>query len=426
MADIFRRCGCRRPDGKSYGALPDRATETQRAAACPRLSNEPGHGSWGYYISAGKDPGTGKRLQLRESKFATKREAQQARAARVTELSTGQYRPHVKLTLRSYLDDWLRRREEDGLRPATIESYGRYVREDISKRLGALPLSEIRRQHVDEFIRQLRKDGRGAVTIRRIFVTLNTALGDAVRRDLLTVNPAANVTVPSPQRKPIEMWEPEQAHQFLEGLHDERLGVLFEFAMYTGMRRGEIAGLRWSDVDLVSAHVTVRQQRIIVGSTITTGPIKTEAGQDRRVHLGSDVVGSLMAWQMRQADEASLLGGAYNPDGYVFTNALGEPLRPDYITKRFDTLVARSGLPRIRFHGLRHLHASLMLASGVELSVVSKRLGHSTLAVTSDLYGHLLDETNRRAAAAMDTLMEAARGGGAHTSHTRSGLDDLS
>ncbi|WIB68066.1 site-specific integrase [Curtobacterium sp. MCBD17_035] len=424
MADIYRRCGCRRPDGKSYGSLPDRATDAQRAAACPRLLTETGHGSWGFYISAGKDPGTGKRLQLRESTFTTKREAQQARAAKLTELSTGRYRVDRKLTVREYLEQWLRRRVDDGLRASTAYTYSAYVTNDIVPQVGALKLTDLRRHHIDALVRKLRDDGRGGVTVRRIYSTLRAALADAERLDLIASNPAANVTVPTPARKPMTMWEPQQAQQFLDGLTDERLGVLFEFALYTGMRRGEIVGLRWSDVDLPRAQVTVRQQRVQVGSRVEVGAVKTDAGQDRRVLLGANVVGSLIAWQVRQAQEAELLGSTYNPSGYVFTTALGEPLRPDYVTKRFDVLVTRAGLPRMRFHGLRHMHASLMLASGVDLGTVSKRLGHSTLAITSDLYGHLLDETNRRAAEAMDALMMSARGGGARTLHTQPVRED--
>ncbi|WP_066522542.1 tyrosine-type recombinase/integrase [Curtobacterium ammoniigenes] len=211
----------------------------------------------------------------------------------------------------------------------------------------------------------------------------------------------------------------DQTRRFLESLEDERLGVLFEFAIYTGMRRGDIVGLRWVDVDLIASQATVRQQRVLVGKRVETGSIKTAAGQDRRVHLGANLVGSLMAWQIRQAEEAATLGSSYNPEGLVFTNPIGDPLRPDYVSKRLATLVERAGLPPLRLHGLRHLHASLRLASGVDLGTVSKRLGHSTLATTSDFYGHLLDETNRRAAEAMDDFMRTPKGATAHIAHTK-------
>ncbi len=142
--------------------------------------------------------------------------------------------------------------------------------------------------------------------------------------------------------------------------------------------------------------------------------MKTDSGQDRDVSLGSDAVASLITWRLRQDEDRHAWADAWQDGGWVFTYEDGRPLRPEYVSQTFDRLVDRSGLPKLRFHDLRHQHASLLLSGGVDIAIVSKRLGHANIAITSDLYSHLLAGANQQAADAGEAMIPRRKGADAH------------
>lgn len=406
MADIYRRCGCRDDEGRTLGSK------------CPRLS-DPKHGTWGFAVSGGVHPGTGRRVQVRKMGFATKREAQQERAKVVDQIATGRWKGERKLTVAEYLPTWLDRREREGLRASTARMYRRYLELDIVPALGHVKLADLRRHHVDAHMQALIADGRGATTVRRIHATISSALSAAEKLDLVDFNAASKLALPSVRRERMKVWEPDQVRAFLDLATSHRYGVIFETAVFTGLRRGELAGLRWADVDLTRRELVVRQQRVQLGKAVIEGAIKTDSGQDRRVSLGDEAIGALVAWRLRQDQERAAWAEAWTDTGYVFTRENGEPVRPAHISRVFDDLVNASGLPDATFHSLRHVHASLLLSAGVPLGVVSKRLGHSTIAITSDLYSHLLEDANRAAAEAAESVLPPRASRIAHTVHTR-------
>lgn len=185
MSDIYRRCGCRRPDGNKYGSLPDRATETQRARVCPELLRDPRHGSWGFTVSGGSNARSGKRILIRRMGFATRHEAQRARARVVDQLGSGRFHSDEGLTTAAWVTEWLDRRTVDGLRPSTARMYRSYVDREIVPAIGRLRLSELRRRHVDRFVRDMLAAGRGTTTVRRVHAVLSSALSAAERIDLV-------------------------------------------------------------------------------------------------------------------------------------------------------------------------------------------------------------------------------------------------
>ncbi|MGN6763145.1 MAG: tyrosine-type recombinase/integrase [Leifsonia sp.] len=414
--DIYRRCGCRDREGKLYAALPVGAGPDAKAKTCPNLLRDPKHGSWGYSISGGIDPATGKRIQPRKMGYSTKAEAQKARAATLTELASGRWKGHQTITVGEYLTSWLERRA-DALRPSTYLMYSNYVKNDIAPAIGRIKLSELRRAQVDRFVQDLVRAGRGATTVRRIHATLSSALSAAERLDLVDFNAASKITLPSAQKPKLNVWEPSETATFLKAASSHRLGALFEMEVRTGLRRGELCGLRWADVDLVNAEIFARVQLTQVASVVAEGPIKTSAGQDRVIALDQQAVGALMMWRLQQDAEREKWGqAAYTESGRVFTYENGEQLKPDYVSGLFDSIVAKAGLRDIRFHDLRHIHASMLIAKNVPLAVVSKRLGHSTISVTSDLYGHMLRDANRQAADAVSEMLASVD---EHTALTR-------
>jgi integrase len=405
---VYRRCGCRGQDGKQLGAV------------CPELKSDSRHGSWAYTLSHGSDPRTRKRRQFRKAGFATKRQAQSALAELRASLDRGTYIEPSKLTLGDYAEKWLARRQVtgNGLKATTAANYRRYVEADIvPSQLGGMRLTDIKRHGINQFAADLTEAGRGAVTVRRILARLTTILNSAVKDELISSNPALGADKPVLGDGPVKVWEPEHVRQFLQRAARHRLGALFEVAVMTGLRRGELTALRWSDVDLVARKITVRRNRVTVDGKISEQTTKTRAGL-RTVPLSDVAVASLLAWQLRQAEEAQQAGEAWqNPGGYVFTNELGQALDPAYVTRLFRKICLKGEpLPPLSFHGLRHCAASLILASGADIAVVSKLLGHASIAVTADVYGHLVGTIAQKAVDGAANLI-------AHTVHTHQGVD---
>ncbi|WP_147391993.1 tyrosine-type recombinase/integrase [Amnibacterium setariae] len=424
MADIYRRCGCRH-DGQLYPALPAGATDAQRATTCPTLLTDPKHGSWGFALSAGKDLATGRRIQIRRMGYPTKRAAQEERARLLTQVASGRFTHNRALTVRQWLTEWLDRRVQDGLRPSTAVMYRRYVEQDLQPGLGHLRLHELRRHHVDRFLQAQLTGGRGLVTVRRMHAVLSSALAAAQRLDLVEANAASSIRLPPERPQRAQVWEPAQVGRFLDEAADDRLGPLFEVAVFTGLRRGELLGLQWQDVDLSDGELIVRRQRTDAGGRTVEGEAKTAAGQNRRVGLGPAAIAAFERWRRTQDADRELWQNQWAGGSWIFTREDGEPLVPQYVTKRFERVVRQAGLPVMTFHGLRHQHASLLIAQGVELAIVSKRLGHSSIAITNDLYSHLLKDANRQAGEAAEALVPRASKGlsqrSEHTTHTHHG-----
>lgn len=395
MAKVNRRCGCRDDDGRQYGAN------------CPRLKDWR-HGTWGFRISAGRDPKTGRRRYLSEAGHRTADDAKEALADAQRALRRGTV-DFTRTRVGDYLQTWLDQ-QEGQLKPSTHGNYARYLRNDVIPALGEKLLKDLQRADVAALVRGLQDDGRGATTVRRIHATLSSALADAVQDGLLHENVAKGARLPRVNRQKVEVWTPAQAGEFLEAVAEHRLGPLFELAILTGMRRGELVGLRWSDVDLLVRTIVVRTQLVCAPTGLVEEAAKTDAGQARRVRLSERAVSVLMGWRLRQEADAEEWGDAYQDSGRVFTWEDGRAYRPDYVSKAFRTLTEGKELPPMHFHSLRHLHASLMLASGQDFTVVSKSMGHSNSAITRDLYSHLFEDHAMVAVEGAAALLPA-RGG---------------
>jgi integrase len=204
-----------------------------------------------------------------------------------------------------------------------------------------------------------------------------------VRRGLIDRNPAETVELPVPARPELVVWTAGQLGEFLGGVVDDDLYPVFLLLALCGLRRGEAVGLRWRDVDLDTGVLKIRQQFVAVGSHIVIGEPKSKAGH-RTIALDAATVQLLRCHRAAQTRQREQLGGV--DTGLVFTQPNGTALDPTYVSRHFDRLVAASGLPRIRLHDLRHSSASIGLASGESLLEVSRRLGHSSIAITADIY----------------------------------------
>ena len=212
----------------------------------------------------------------------------------------------------------------------------------------------------------------------------------------------------SAKRKDIKAWTADELRKFLDSIRDDRLYPAFHLSSHTGMRRGEILGLRWSDLDLGAALVSVRQALISVAYEMQISDVKTGYGR-RVIDLDEGTVAVLRRWRKAQTEERVASGGSWADTGLVFGRPDGGWLHPDLFSQTFDRAVARSGLPEITLHDLRHTHATLLLKAGVPVKVVSERLGHSNPGFTMSVYQHVIPGMQAEAATLFVELLASHR-----------------
>ncbi len=245
-------------------------------------------------------------------------------------------------------------------------------------------------------------------TVRNCHIVLHRALADAERLGLVARNAAHVAQGPAVERTEAATWTADELARFLDHVATDRLLAAYVLLATTGMRRGEVLGLRWSDIDLAGASLSVRQTLQSVDGEIVIGAAKTNRSR-RRIALDPSTVRMLEAHRRRQHEERLLLGPAWDgQDDLVFCNADGSPVHPDRFTRAFERHVAAAGLPPLRGpHNLRHTWATLALQAGVHPKVVSDRLGHATIAVTIDTYSHVAPSLDAEAA---DTVADVIFG----------------
>ena len=362
--------------------------------------------SWAVVVEVGRDPSTGKRVRKWHSGYRTKRDAERARSELLSRLDHGTYVSPDRRTVGSYLEgDWLPA-VKARLKPSTWDSYSRNIRLHIAPELGPIPLQALTAARLNEFYALLsskgRRDGRGGLapkTVRYLHGIIRKALADAARWSLVQRNVADQADPPTRRSTAPEMktWTADELSRFLDFVTEDRLYAAWVLAATTGMRRGEVLGLRWSDVDLEAPRLSVRQTLVSVAYETKFSAPKT-ARSRRSVSLDATTVAALRAHRKRQLEERMAWGPAYQDSGLVITREDGTFVHPDRFTQMFDKHVKHSALSRIRLHDLRHTYATLALAAAVHPKVVSERLGHATVAFTLDVYSHAVPALQEEAA----------------------------
>lgn len=235
--------------------------------------------------------------------------------------------------------------------------------------------------------------------MRRIHATIHKALADAVRWGRLARNPADQSDPPRAAAPEMSVWTPEELRTFLDSVRSDRLFAAWLLAATTGMRRGELLGLRWADIDPDSSTARVRQIRTVARYEVVTGSPKTEKGA-RTISLDPATVATLRTHRIAQMEERLAVGPAHQETGdLVFTREDGSPIHPERFSAWFKQHCRRSGLPPVRLHDVRHSYVTALLAAGVPLKVVSQRVGHSSPMVTMSIYQHVLPGDDQAAAA---------------------------
>jgi len=349
-------------------------------------------GRWRAQVSVG-----GRRLSATRD---TRRECQDWIREITRQIAAGLTYDGTKTTLRQFILAWLETKRS-ALRPQTHEQYARLARKYIIPGLGQHTMNELNAARIQAFYDQLQKDGAGARTVEVVHAIVHGCLKHALRLGLVPVNPAAAAIVPRPKKAEMKVWTEAQVSQFLISIAGHRNEILYHLALATGMRRGELLGLQWGDIDWPARTISVRRQvyRPSGGGFIFQEP-KTERGQ-RQVMIGTGIIERLRD-QLARVDH---MRDAENWQEYdlIFPSAVGTPQNGYNISRDFKKLALAAGLPAIRFHDCRHTAASLMLSHGIPPMIVAGMLGHS-LAVLMARYAHFIPSTQSQAAELMDSL----------------------
>lgn len=357
--------------------------------------------------------GAGKRRRKWHTFHTTsKRKAEEECARLVTQLKGGNYVEPTKQTVAEFLEEWL-----GFIKPAvsakTHERYAEICRKTIAPQIGSVVLAKLKTDRIDaalsKMLQEGRRDGAGGLaprTVHHARRVLIKALGQAVTWERLAKNPASATTAPKVSRARMTAYDASQTASLLAALRGTRMHVAVLLAVTCGLRRGEIAALRWRAIDLdAKVLAVVESAEQVKGSVVYKEP---KSGHARTVAMSATVVAELRAHRARQAEEQLRLGLRPAGDSFVVAQIDGAPLQPRSITHEWVRLVQRTDLPRIRFHDLRHSHASQMLAAGVHPKIASERLGHSTIAITLDLYSHVMPGMQADAAEQVDAAIQRA------------------
>jgi integrase len=331
-----------------------------------------------------------------------RREAQVRCAELVTELRRGTSIDPDKVVVKEYLDrfdrDWIATHVSADSR----ERY-RFALDHVRRQLGDKRLQKLRPADLATFYAALAREGLAPRTIRLAHAVLHRALGQAKTWGIIRDNPAELAKPPKVPDQETPMLQPDQAAVLLERLRGDPLYMLAAVALGTGMRRNEMLGLRWGDVDLNAGRLTIEQslEQTTTHGIRTKGP-KTKHGR-RTISLPAHLVMLLRQHWREQQQPRLAIGFGKSPDSaLVFATAAGGFLSPNAITKAWPVAMAAIGMPAVTLHSLRHTHASMLIANGVDILTISRRLGHSSPTITLGVYGHLIHGTDDRAAAIMD------------------------
>jgi len=330
----------------------------------------------------------------------TRRESVERLRTALSEREQGIRPPDARLTVSAFLADWLDHSVRPRCRPATVASYEGIVRLYLNPELGRLPLARLGPEHVQAMLARLgTRPNLSPTTVRYVYAVLRIALGRAAKQGKVIRNVATLVDPPRKAEREIRPLSAAQVRTFLDSVRGDRLEALYVAAVGTGMRQGELLGLRWVDVNLDAG--TLRVEHSLQRGTRTLAAPKTQRAR-RMLQLAPFVADALREHRRRQMVD---LGDAWSLSGHVFTTAKGTPLDTRNVTRYFQLAVERIGLPHQRFHDLRHAAATVLIEQGVDLAVVSRMLGHADLSTTADVYAHLTDRMLESAAERMDAAL---------------------
>ena len=344
------------------------------------------------------------RKQLKKRGFKNKKEAQLYIADIIMKSVNGHNFSGDKILLKDYLKSWLKT-DVASLSPSTQKRYKEFC-VHVNHHLGQVPISKLTGLQIKEFYKELEqpqpysnfKKGLSRSTILKIHRMLHKALTDAVRDGIIDKTVISNIKYGGVEKTQMEVWDSSTFYAFLDKIKDELIYLPVLIAFETGLRQSEITGLKWKDIDFKNGLLTVRRNYSYDYSKKILSDKKTKTESSiRTITLFDNTISNLKKQKKQQQLNKLFFGEKYVESGYVCTASIGTPINPHYIGKRFAQLVKKYNFKKIRFHDLRHSHATMLLKANIHPKIVSKRLGHSSISITLDTYTHVSTDIEKNA-----------------------------
>jgi integrase len=353
-----------------------------------------------YYAFEVKDD-KGKRKTVKKRGFTGKTEARNAEAAAKTEWLKGSYIDPSKITFGEYIQEWLDNKQD--ISPETRYTNNGHIRNHIIPELGHIPLQKVNVMHIEKFVKYLQERGLADGTVRKIYNLIHTCFKTAVRKEFIIKNPFDLMdkgSKPRESKPKVDYWTTEEVKNFFSVL-DHRLRILYVLAIYTGMRRGELLGLRWKDVYFETSQLRI-SQTLKARQGIKDG-VKTDSGY-RTITVAPTVMTELKKHRTVSVQE-KLAAEKYEDHDLVICQRNGRPLSLGSFDRNWKRLLEKIGMRKIRFHDMRHTCASLLFSANVHPKVVQEQLGHSSIKITLDRYSHMMPNMQSEAAKALERIL---------------------
>jgi integrase len=361
---------------------------------------------YSFTVDIGKDPISGKRKQRTRSGFKTKKEAQAALAELVNKVEKGETVDFRKTIFKDFAIEYYEKNYINKVKPTSYDVSLRLLQAQIIPYFQDISLKEIDQFVVHDFYNEKLKQGYATNYITRMHEILRMLLKIAKKWDLIQKDVASMIEPPKNKKKEMKVWSISQVNEFLQTCTHSRYHPVFFLAAYTGMRKGEIIALKWDDIDFENKiiHVNKTLYKLSTGYSLDTPKSPSAV---RSIYFDEEIENVLKRQKIKQKEEKLKNGRIYQEKNLVFSQEDGGFVSPPSVNILFTRFIDRSGLPRIRFHDLRHTHATILLQMGVNPKVVSERLGHSSVQITLDVYSHVTKEIKKDISKDFSNMMKS-------------------
>ena len=375
-----------------------------------KRKNDSGH-SWQITIELPKDPITGKRVRRYKTVEGTKKEAERAMHEYIRELEKGYYVTNNKITISEWVDTWLEVYIEPNVSPTTLSGYRGMIRRYIKPVIGNMQVQQLNTLAVQAWVNGLKvspSSGKemSAKTIKHAYHVLKGCMDKAVLAGIIPRTPCAGIMLPKGQKKPAVIYDEVQIKQLIAAAKGTEMELVIDMELCLGLRRGELLGLQWCDLDWDKNQVSIVRNRVVVNGKSVVKEPKTE-NSIRTVDVPVQLMQKLRQHKTKCLANRLRLGKDYIVTDFIIVHPDGKPIYPEYLSQMFTKLQKAAGLPQCRFHDLRHLCASIMLLQGVNVKVAQSRLGHKDISTTLNIYSHVLPSSAREAAEKIGALVYA-------------------